>query len=139
MSLFSNDEATFLQEHQLGRLATAGRNGAPHVVPTGYQFDPDRGVLKIGAHSLEIRGQRRLYVRHIEAGPRVAFVVDDVVTEPVWRPRGLTVKGNARLRTEGGEVLGPGFGPNWIEIVPDWVSAWGIDTDSFQAAVPRKV
>jgi pyridoxamine 5'-phosphate oxidase family protein len=60
----------------------------------------------------------------------VAFVVDDLVTEPSWAPLGVTVRGRARVHAEGGERLAPGFGPVWVEIVLEWVSAWGIDTST---------
>lgn len=105
------------------------------MVPIVYRFVD--GVFKIGAHPLDGRGQGRLYVRHIAVNPRVAFVVDDYTVEP-WHPHGVAVKGNALLHIEGGEVLGRGYGPNWVEIRPDWVSSWGIDTGPRDPAVPRR-
>jgi pyridoxamine 5'-phosphate oxidase family protein len=65
------------------------------VVPTGYHFDADRGIIKIGAHALEGRGQERLYVRHLRVNPQVPFVVDDLTTEPTWSPSGIVLKGAA--------------------------------------------
>ena len=138
MGLFTEKEVAYLREHRIGRLGTADRSGQPHVVPIGYQFDLDRAVFKIGARELEGRGQQRLYVRHLRANPRVALVVDDVRTEPTWQPRGITIKGTAVLHTEGGEELGPGLGPNWVEIVPDWVASWGIDNHPLRPAEPRR-
>ncbi|MDQ1051267.1 hypothetical protein [Streptomyces sp. V4I2] len=67
---------------------------------------------------LDDRGQERLYVRHLRTNPQAAFVVDDLQVEPSWAPSGILVKGTARLHTEGGEVLGPGFVPNWVEMCP---------------------
>jgi pyridoxamine 5'-phosphate oxidase family protein len=139
VNLINADEIEFLATHRIGHLATVGKSGKPHVVPAGYHFDAERGVIKIGAHVLPERGQERLYVRHLKNNPLVAFVVDDLTTEPAWRPRGVTVKGTVKLHSEGGEVLGPGFGPNWVEIVPDWLSSWGINADPLHTAVPRKV
>jgi PPOX class F420-dependent enzyme/OxyR family protein len=134
--LFTDQELDFLRRHRIGRLATTGKAAQPHVIPTAYRFVD--GVFKIGAHPLDGRGQRRLYARHIEVNPRVAFVVDDFTVEP-WHPRGVTVKGDAVLHTDGGETLGHDYGPNWIEIKPDWVSAWGIDTEPMAPTVPRRV
>ncbi|WP_405181702.1 pyridoxamine 5'-phosphate oxidase family protein [Nocardia sp. NBC_01377] len=136
MSLFTDGEKEYLFRQRLGRLATSGRTGVPHVVPTGYHLDPERQVLKIGGHSFE--GKERLYIRHLRINPNAAFVVDDLVTEPTWTPRGVTVKGKVRIHESGGEVLGPGFGARWIELVPNWVNSWGIDGDPYTPMAPRK-
>ncbi|MFE1837869.1 hypothetical protein [Streptomyces sviceus] len=77
---------------------------------------------------LEGQGQERLYVRHLRVNPQAALVVDDVPDEQTWQPPGILIKGTTVPRTEGGEVLGPGFGPNWIEVVPNLVRPWGIDS-----------
>lgn len=137
-ALFTETELAYLGAHRLGRLATAGKSGTPHVVPTLYRFDAETGSFHIAQGPLEGRGQRRLYIRHVTANPRAAFVVDDVLTEPTYTPRGISVKGQAVVHTEGGESFGPRFGPQWLEVIPDWVSSWGIDTGSYTPAVPRK-
>jgi pyridoxamine 5'-phosphate oxidase family protein len=136
MSLLSDQEIDYLRSHRLGRLATTGPAARPHVVPVGYRLEDD--VLKIGGHDLEGRGQNRLYLRHLRANPRAAIVVDDVDTSQGWRPSGILIKGEARLHDSGGERLGPGFGPAWLEIVPDYASSWGIDTSPHEPARPRK-
>jgi pyridoxamine 5'-phosphate oxidase family protein len=56
--------------------------------------------------------------------PNAACVVDDLVTDPTWTPCGVTVKGPVQIHESGGEELGPGFGPRWIELAPHWVSSW---------------
>ncbi|MFD3619466.1 pyridoxamine 5'-phosphate oxidase family protein [Streptomyces sp. NPDC058676] len=134
MGKFSAQEVGFLQEHLLGRLATSGKSGKPHVVPIRYHFDPDREVIKIGGRSLEGRGQERLYVRHLRVNPQAALVVDDVPDEQAWQPRGILIKGRRScIRRVGGEALGPGFGPNWVEVAPDFVTSWGIETPALPA------
>ncbi|MFK0113363.1 PPOX class F420-dependent oxidoreductase [Streptomyces sp. NPDC091217] len=141
MSVFTDNEVAYLQSQPICRLATANAAGHPHVVPTGFHVDPEQGVLKIGAHDLEggERGQKRLYRRNIEANPYVAVVVDDLASTRPWAPRGITVRGRAEIMQEGGGVLGPGFGPVWIRIVPTFVSAWGIDTDAFAPPNNRRL
>lgn len=52
-------------------------------------------------------------------------------------PRG-TIKGEVLIQESGGEVLGGGFGPRWIELIPNWVNSWGIDADPFTPTDPRK-
>ncbi|MET7354086.1 pyridoxamine 5'-phosphate oxidase family protein [Streptomyces mirabilis] len=126
MSRFTVQEAAYLREHFLGRLATAGSSGKPHVVPVRYHFDPEQEVIKIGRRVLEGSGQERLYVRHLTANPQAALVVDDVADGQTWQPRGILIKGTTVLHTEGGKVLGPGFGPKWVEVIPDFVTSWGI-------------
>jgi pyridoxamine 5'-phosphate oxidase family protein len=138
VALLSNAERDYLNRHRLGRLATASATAQPHVVPVGYRLDPESDAFSIGQHSLEGRGQGRLYVRHIATNPRVALVVDDLQTTPTWLPSGVLVKGEATIHMEGGEGLGPGFGPHWVEIQPDWVSSWGVDTHAYTPATPRR-
>jgi len=55
---------------------------------------------------------------NIYANPYAAFVVDDLVTEPSWTPRGVTVRGRAVIHPERGERLGRGFGPIWSRSSP---------------------
>ena len=69
--------------------------------PTGAQYSSKSRVDEIGAHDLTDRGQKRLYRAHIEAIPYVAFVVDDLVTEPSWAPRGISVRGLALIHPGG--------------------------------------
>lgn len=81
---------------------------------------------------LEGRGQERLYIRHLRVNPQAALVVDDVPDEQTWQPRGILIKGTTVLHTEGGEALGPGFGPNWVEVVPNFVTSWGTEPPAVQ-------
>jgi hypothetical protein len=52
-------------------------------------------------------------------------------------PRGVTVRGRAVIHPEGGERLGRGVGPIWVEIVPERVTAWGIDAVPFEPRWPH--
>ena len=139
MNAFTDKEMAYLRVQRIGRLATVDSKGRPHVVPTGFNLDTDKGVLEIGAHDLPDRGQKRLYMIHIRANPYVAFVVDDLVTEPTWAPRGVSVRGPAQIHPKGGERLAPGFGPIWVEVIPESISAWGIDTSAYEPPNSRKV
>lgn len=126
MNTFTEQERAYLAEQRLGRLATVDDRGRPHVVPTGFRFDPAEGVIDIGGHNLA--GSKKF--RDARANPQVAFVIDDLASIDPWRARGIEVRGQAQPFTEGGERLGPGFGPAWIRITPERVVAWGIDTGS---------
>jgi pyridoxamine 5'-phosphate oxidase family protein len=112
MSGFTDAERRYLLgERRLGRLATVGRDGTPHVTPVGWSFDPDTGVIEVGGHVLE----RTKKYRDVAATGRAALVVDDVV--PPWSPRGVEVRGRA-------DVVGPPS-PR-IRIHPDRVVSWGL-------------
>jgi pyridoxamine 5'-phosphate oxidase family protein len=137
--VFTEKEIAYLNGLPAGRLATVDSKGCPHVVPTNFALDAEKGVLKIGAAVLADRGQKRLYLTHIKAQPHVAFVVDDIATEPSWAPRGVSVRGRAQIHPEGGEQIGPGLGPIWVEIFPASISAWGIDTPTFEPPNFRKI
>ena len=136
--MFTDNEIAYLHDNRIGRLATVDSKGYPHVVATGYRLDSDNATFHIGAADAPGRGQKRLYLTHIRADPHVAFIIDDVVTEPHWAPRGLTVRGRAVIHPDGGEQLGPGFGPIWTQIIPETISSWGIDTATYDPPNFRK-
>ena len=52
MHTFTEQERAYLAAQRLGRLATVDDRGRPHVVPTGFRFDPAEGVIVIGGHNL---------------------------------------------------------------------------------------
>ena len=126
MHTFTAQERAYLAEPRLGRLATVDRRGRPHVVPTGFHFDPVEGVIAIGGHNLAATKK----FRDARANPHVAFVVDDLVSTNPWQARGVEVRGEAQTFAEGGERLGPGFGAAWIQIIPTRIVAWGLDPTS---------
>ena len=40
MSAFTEKEIEYLRGQRLGRMATVGRDGSPHVVPVGFGSAP---------------------------------------------------------------------------------------------------
>ena len=148
--MFTSNEIEYLRAHMVGRLATVDSKGRPHVVPTGIFVGADDGTIEIGAANLPDRGQKRLYLTHLRANPYAAVTIDDVTPwddsvpwgeagpKPPGLPRGLVVRGAAHVHDHGGERLAPGFGPLWVEIIPDTVSSWGIDTSPLEPPNFRK-
>src|SRR5438045_1337616 len=60
----------FLQEGtRTGKLATAGKDGRPHLVPIWFVLDGDTIVFMMGETTAK--------ARHIAGNPRVALCVDD--------------------------------------------------------------
>jgi hypothetical protein len=50
MSVFTPREIAYLHSQVLGRLATTGRDGQPHVVPVAFRYNPDEDTIDIGGH-----------------------------------------------------------------------------------------
>src|SRR5688572_4509783 len=107
MSVFTKDEREYLSGFRLGRLATVGLDGTPHVVPTGFRYNSDNDTIDIGGHHFAKRKKYRDVVRN----PKVAFVVDDLASVNPWRVRGVEIRGEAEVPDTGGTELGPGFDP----------------------------
>ena len=81
--------------------------------------------MEIGGHIHPGRGQNRRYLTNLASNPYAALVIDDLVIDP-WTPRAVTAGGKALIHPEG-ERLGRGFGPIWVEIIPERIIARGID------------
>jgi pyridoxamine 5'-phosphate oxidase family protein len=133
--IFTDAEVAYLADQPLGRIATVGADGTPHVVPVGFLLSPDQGVIDIGG--LALTGSKKW--RDLTANPRVALVVDDLESVDPWTPRGVEIRGRANLHEAGGRNLGPRFGQAWIRIHPERIIAWGIDGDPFAGANSRDV
>ena len=123
MNHFTEEETTYLNEQRLGRLATVGPDGQSHVVPVGFRFNPDLGTIDIGGHDFANRKK----FRDVQRNPRVAFVVDDLVSVAPWRVRGIEVRGEADILSTGGAEVGPGFDPAMFRIRPQRIAHWGLD------------
>ena len=127
MDTFNEGERAYLAGGLLGRLATVDGGGRPHVVPTGFRFDADEGVIYVGGHNMA--GTKKF--RDVLANPWVAFVVDDLASTNPWRARGIEVRGEAEALTDGGDALGSGVAR--IRITPTRIASWGLGTGDPQA------
>jgi pyridoxamine 5'-phosphate oxidase family protein len=52
MSPFTEKEIEYLRGQRLGRLATVGREGSPHVVPVGFRLDAGAVAIEVGGYAL---------------------------------------------------------------------------------------
>jgi pyridoxamine 5'-phosphate oxidase family protein len=134
MSAFTPAEVSYLNSQQLGRLATAGADGRPHVVPVAFRCNPDSGTIDIGGHGFA--GRKKW--RDVQANPWAAFVVDDLVSVSPWSPRMLEIRGRVELLASGGSALRPGFDEEMIRIHPTRIISYGLEPDQ-QAASARTV
>jgi pyridoxamine 5'-phosphate oxidase family protein len=128
VATFSDKELDYLRGQRLARLATADADGAPHVVPVGFRISEDGAAIEVGGHNL---AKSKKY-RDLQTNPKVAAVIDDLLSVNPWTPRGLEVRGTAELHQSGGvERFGRGWDEAWIRIIPERVVSWGIETPPF--------
>ncbi|MFD9946959.1 pyridoxamine 5'-phosphate oxidase family protein [Nonomuraea sp. NPDC059023] len=133
--MFTEGELLYLRDHTIGRLASAGADRRPHVVPVRFRLSEDGRSLEIGARDLPVRGQRRAYRDNAAENPELAIVVDDYTEDGV--PRGLLIRGTAKLHDDGGEQVVRGGGPQWLELLPASISSWGIDSAGYAPPIRR--
>jgi pyridoxamine 5'-phosphate oxidase family protein len=126
MSAFSDAELDYFGSQRLGRLATVGNDGMPHVVPVAFRYNPDADAIDIGGHDFA----KRKKFRDVRRTGVAALVVDDVL--PPWRPRAVEVRGEATTLETGGKAIMEGFDDPIIRITPRRIVSWGLE-DGFQA------
>ena len=123
MSVFTPEEINYMQSQRLARIATVGTNGQPHVVPVGFRYNPDTDTIDIGGHNF---AQRKKW-RDVQQNPRVAVVIDDVVSVQPWTVRGIEIRGEAEMLMAGGETVVTGFDSAMFRITPKRIVSWGIN------------
>jgi pyridoxamine 5'-phosphate oxidase family protein len=126
MSVFSDAEIDYLGSQRLGRLATVGQDGMPHVVPVAFRYNPDADSIDVGGHDFA----KRKKFRDVKRTGVAALVVDDVL--PPWQPRAVEVRGQASTVDTGGKAIMEGFDDPIIRITPRRIVSWGLE-DGFQA------
>ena len=114
MSVFSEAELGYLTGgRQLGRVATVGADGTPHVVPVSWIYNAARDTIDIGGRELE----RSKKFRDVARSERAAIVVDDLESTDPWRPRGIEVRGR-------GEAIA--MPTPLIRVHPERIVSWGL-------------
>lgn len=115
MSVFSAAELRYMTGgRQLGRIATVGADGTPHVVPVAWIYNAARDAIDIGGHELE----RSKKFRDVARTGRAAIVIDDMASTDPWRPRAIEVRG----RAEAIALPTP-----LIRIHPERIISWGLE------------
>jgi pyridoxamine 5'-phosphate oxidase family protein len=134
MSAFTDAELEFVNSQRLGRLATVGADGMPHVIPVAVFYDPQEDALVIGADAgfgADVMVKSKKF-RDAQRRPQVAVVVD------VPGPQIVEVRGEAETQLEGGadvsQRLGTPFqfGRAWIRIRPRRIVSIGVNGGAFE-------
>ena len=121
MSVFTEQELEYLAGQRLGRIATVGQDGQPHVVPTSFRYDPEHDAIDVGG----MRMSQTKKVRDVRHGGRATIVVDDVL--PPWQPRMIEVRGTAEVVPVGGKAFGNNFEDTIVRITPRRIVSFGIN------------
>ncbi len=114
--MFTEAELRYLVGgRQLGRLATVGVDGTPHVVPVAWIYNAARDTIDVGGSEIE----RTKKFRDVARTGRAAIVIDDLESTDPWRPRAVEVRGR-------GEAIA--MPTPMIRIHPERIVSWGLDS-----------
>ena len=125
MSAFTPPEIAYLTGQRMGRLATVGPDGQPHVVPVTFAYNADEDAIDVGGVSF---GATKKW-RDARRNPLVTLLVDDVLPDP-RRARALEVRGRAEAHTSGGSRINPRFptfAEEFLRIRPTRIVSWGLE------------
>jgi pyridoxamine 5'-phosphate oxidase family protein len=116
---FTDKEREFLDAQPLARIATAsGKTLEPDVAPVGFDFDGT--YFFVGGYDVK----RTLKCINVGSNPKVALVVDELVSMEPWDVRGIKVHGVANIATRE-EYMGRSG--TYIRIEPKRKWSWGIE------------
>ena len=121
MSVLTDSELEYLASQRLGRIATVGADGQPHVVPTSFRYDPDHDAIDVGG----MRMSQTKKLRDVQRTGRASIVVDDV--QPPWQPRMIEIRGTAEVSPQGGKAFGDAFEDTIVRIRPTRIISFGIN------------
>lgn len=113
MAAFSEQESAYLRGQPLMRFASASLAGAPDVATVVFSVDGDE-IITAG---FDIT--RTVRYRNIKANPRAVVVIDDLAATQPWTPRGIKIRGTARIEDRHGEQR--------FRITPEVIWSWGIN------------
>jgi pyridoxamine 5'-phosphate oxidase family protein len=125
MSVFLESERRYMAGgRQLGRIATVGADGTPHVVPVAWIYNAARDAIEIGGSNLE----RTKKFRDVARTGRAAIVIDDLESVDPWHPRAVEVRG-------AGEAIA--LPTPLIRIHPERIVSWGLGQGRSARTVAR--
>jgi pyridoxamine 5'-phosphate oxidase family protein len=130
VSVFSDAELAYLQAQTMGRMATIGRDGQPHISPVTYVYNAGEDTIDIGG--IDFANTKKW--RDAKGNRHVTFLVDDF--EPT-SARAVEIRGEAEVHETGGSGINPRF-PRFVEqfirLRPKRIVSWGVDPDTGMTA-----
>jgi len=127
MSVFTDSELEYLAGQHLGRIATVGADGQPHVVPTSFRYNAEYDAIDVGG----LRMSQTKKLRDVQRSGRASIVIDDVL--PPWQPRMIEIRGTAAVVPSGGKAFGEHFEDTIVRIQPTRIISFGIDAGETSA------
>lgn len=121
MAAFTEKELAYLKGQPLMRFASASLAGAPDVATVAFSVDGDEIVTAGFDITTTVR------YRNIQANPRAVVVIDDLAATQPWTPRGIKIRGSARIED--------GPGGQRFHITPEVIWSWGINESG--EGIPR--
>jgi pyridoxamine 5'-phosphate oxidase family protein len=123
MSVFTDREIEYLERQTMGRLATIGPDGRPHLIPLTYRYNRDEDAIDLGG--IDFAAGKKW--RDAKQNPNVTFLVDDFAPTEA---HAVEIRGDAELHEQGGSQINPRF-PNFVEqfmrLRPRHIVSWGCD------------
>jgi pyridoxamine 5'-phosphate oxidase family protein len=114
---FRDAEIEYLGSQRLGRLATVGLDGMPHVVLVAFRYNAEADTIDIGRHDFA----KRKKFRAVKRTGVAALMVDDVL--PPWQPRAV----EATTLDTGGKAIHERFDDPIIRITPRRIVSWSLE------------
>lgn len=93
------------------------------MVPVSYRYNAEHDSVDIGGHDFA----QRWKFRQVLQNPKVAVVVDDLVSVDPCTPRAIEIRGDASILGTGGKEIMPGFDDDMFRIIPSRIVSWGVD------------
>jgi pyridoxamine 5'-phosphate oxidase family protein len=120
---FTGSKVDYMRSQDLGRLATVQPDGTVQVNPVMFRYNADQDTIDIGGRTMATTGK----FRNVASNPRVAFVIDDVLSRQPWHVRFLEIRGTAE---QVHDTTGPWPGTDGaiIRIHPRRIISLGLDT-----------
>jgi pyridoxamine 5'-phosphate oxidase family protein len=123
VSVFTEAERDYLSSARLGRIATVGPDGQPHVVPVTFTFNAAEDAIDVGG--IDFGASKKW--RDGRRNPRVTFLVDESWGKGA---KAIEIRGSAEAHETGGETINPrfpNFKPEFLRIRPRRIVAWGVE------------
>ena len=125
MSVFTPGEIRYLTSQTMGRLATVGPDGRPHIVPLTFIFNEAEDTVDLGG--IDFANTKKW--RDAQANPKVTFLVDDASPDGA---HAVEIRGDAEIHQQGGSAINsrfPQFVEQFIRLRPRHIVSWGVDDD----------